>query len=243
MQVDLKKIKKNFQKSLDKYSSNAVVQRLMAEKLVKLVPNKKYSNFLEIGAGAGILTEQIAENLTYEFYVANDIIEKSELYVKKYIPNAKFYSGDFRKIKFTQKFDIISANAVFQWFDNPEKVFKLCHSYLNSDGILAFSTFLPGNFKELKEITGLSLNYKTKDEILEILNANNFKTIALEEFDYNLRFDNPLKILAHMKDTGVNSLSSVKWEFKQVKEFCEKYQTLYPDLNLTYKSLLVVASK
>ena len=40
---------------------------------------------------------------------------------------------------------------------------------LKSGGILAFTTFSPDNFKEVRSFTGLSLEYKTFDELKEIL--------------------------------------------------------------------------
>lgn len=58
-----------------------------------------------------------------------------------------------------------------------------------------------------------------------------------------MNFDNPLQILAHMKKTGVNSLAGKVWRIKEIKDFCEKYKSKYPDLNLTYSPIIVVLKK
>lgn len=238
MQLDPKTIKKHFQKSIDKYAENALVQRIMAEKLAAAIPEQAYENILEIGTGAGLLTEKLSA-LNFKNFYANDLVDKSEIYVKKYIPQAKFFGGDFRRIKFGQKFDLIASNAVFQWFEDVEKVFDLCSNYLKKDGILAVSTFSPENFKEFKEISRLSLEYKTENELSKAL-SKNFEIISFESFEYKMHFENPLQILAHMKNTGVNSLSERKWGIKEVKEFCEQYKSKYPDLCLTYSPIIAI---
>lgn len=240
MQPNTKTIKHQFKKSIDKYNENAIIQKQIAEILINKLPDKKYIDILEIGAGSGLLTEQISKHCSFENYYANDLVEKSEIYIKKFIPNCKFTSGDFRKIKFNAKFDLIAANAVFQWYENLEKIFEQCRQLLKPNGILAFSTFSPENYKEIKTLTGLSLNYKTQDEIIQILNKN-FKIIDTETYLKTIHFDNPLKILAHMKNTGVNSLSDKPMNIKDIKHFCEQYKNSYPNCELTYSPIIVIA--
>ena len=58
-----------------------------------------------------------------------------------------------------------------------------------------------------------------------------------------MQFTNPLEILAHMKNTGVNSLTMTHWTFKEVKEFCDKYKSAYPDLTLTYTPIIFICKK
>ena len=201
-----------------------------------------FKTVLEIGAGSGVLTEQVKEKLCFEKFFANDLTEKSEKYIKKILPNSKFFAGDFRRINFRQNFDLIISNAVFQWFDNPEKVLNMCQELLNPNGILAFTTFDKENFYELKNITGLTLDYKTTNE-WKVLLKSGFEIIFEHGFEHALFFDNPLEILAHLKNTGVNSLSEKPLSVVQVKKLCENYKLAYPDLRLTYKPLVIIARK
>lgn len=240
MQIDTKTIRKHFQKSIDKYEQNALVQKLMAQKIVDNLPSVE-GDFLEIGSGAGVLTKLLS-GFNYNIYCANDLVEKSEIYVKKYIPSAQFFAGDFRRIKFHKTFDLIASNAVFQWCDNLDKVFSTCWHNLKSSGILAFSTFSCDNFFEFREISGLSLDYKSLNELVGMLSPN-FEIIYSEQFKHKLHFDNPLQILAHMKNTGVNSLSEKSWGITEVREFCDNYRSKFPDLNLTYSPIIIVCRK
>ena len=127
---------------------------------------------------------------------------------------------------------------MFQWFDNLEKSIDLIKQNLNNDGILAFSTFSPENFKELHELTGLTLKYRTKEDIEKILTNTGFEILYSESFYEELTFKTPLELLAHMKHTGVNSLSEKTWTVKKVKEFCDKYSKKYPKTQLTYSAPL-----
>ena len=154
---------------MDKYDENAFVQRITAEKLVSSLSQKKFDKILEIGCWTGILTKQIEQNLVFQKYFANDIVEKSKNYIDGIISKNTFVCGNAQKIKLPQKVDLIISNAVFQWFENLDKVLEYYSSLLKIDGIIAFSTFSPENFLEIREVTGLTLNYKDIDKLIEIV--------------------------------------------------------------------------
>lgn len=123
--------------------------------------------------------------------------------------------------------DLIISNAMFQWFENLDKAISIIKLPLNKNGILAFSTFSPANFKEITEITGLSLQYKTQEEIEQILSNQGFEILYSETFYEEIEFKTPLELLAHMKNTGVNSLSEKTWTVKKVKDFCDNFTKKY----------------
>lgn len=242
MPIDLKNIKKQFEKSMGDYDKNAVVQDLMASKMIielsKISPN--FENILELGSGTGLLTKRIAANLSFENFYANDLVEKSKSYVTRFVPFANFLCGNALKIKVPRKMDLIISNAMFQWFENLDKAVGILKSSLNKDGILAFSTFAPSNFKEITEITGLSLNYLSQDEIEKVMQANGFEVLYCDTFYEEVTFNTPLELLAHMKLTGVNSLSEKTWTIKKVKDFCDKFNKKYSEVKLTYVPIIVI---
>jgi len=241
MQINPKLIKKQFEKSMDKYDKNAVVQKIMAEKLVSelIKISGNFDNILELGAGTGLLTKELIKKVEYKNYTANDLCEKSKKYLDKIIPDYKFIKGNAQKIISVKKQDLIISNALFQWFKDIEKSMLYYYNLLNPDGIIAFSTFSPDNFSEIMDLTGLSLEYKTADYLKAVIEKN-FDILYIEEFSYKMSFDNPLELLAHMKHTGVNSLADQSWTFADVKIFCDKYKEKYPDITLTYSPILVI---
>lgn len=244
MQVNPKSVKSHFEKAMDKYDDNAVVQKFLAENLAgeTALVRKTYGKILEIGCGTGLLTREIKENLFFESFTANDLSEKSKKYLDKILENYSFICGNAARINTSQKFDLIISNAMFQWFSNLEEVLNRYRNLLNKDGILAFTTFSPENFPELVKITGISLAYKTADELREILEKN-YKILKLETFSKSLEFKTPLELLYHLKNTGVNSLGNKKWAFADVKDFCDKYTKTFEKVTLTYAPILIVAQK
>lgn len=244
MQVNPKSVKSHFEKAMDKYDDNAVVQKFLAEILAEetSLVRKNYGKILEAGCGTGLLTREIKKKLSFESFTANDLSEKSKKYLDKIFENYNFICGNAARINTTQKFDLIISNAMFQWFSNLDEVLDRYRNILNKDGILAFTTFSPENFPELVKITGISLAYKTSDELSEILEKN-YKILKLETFSKTLEFKTPLELLYHLKNTGVNSLGDKKWEFADVKDFCDKYVKTFEKVTLTYTPILVIAQK
>lgn len=242
MQINPKLIKNQFQKSIDTYNENAIAQKLMAEKLVTEIVKIKceFDNILELGCGSGLLTKEISKTIKFNNYFANDLVEKSKSYVQKIIPDTIFYCGNAQKINPAQKMDLIISNAMFQWFKtiNTNNYKKM----LNHGGILAFTSFSPENYREIRELTGLSLDYKTIDELQQIFEKD-FEIIHKEEFTYVMKFSTPLELLAHMKNTGVNSLTTQHWTFKEVKNFCDNYSQKFPEITLTYAPIIFICKK
>lgn len=245
MQVNPKLLKQKFEKSMPKYNENALVQREMAECLVELLVKNcgtKFSRVLELGSGTGILTEIIASRLKFEDITCNDIVDKSKFYLDKIIKNYSFICGNSTKIKPCGRFDLIISNAMFQWFSSLPAALESYSRMLEKDGILAFSTFSTENFKEIRSAVGLSLKYLSDEEIRTAL-CEHFEVVEIYEYEKVLEFSSPLELLAHLKNTGVNSLSAKKMSFAEVKSFCDTIQTKAGKACLTYAPVIVIARR
>ena len=235
-------VKQQFSKNLTNYEENAVVQMIMAEKLLNLLPKKEYKNILEIGCGTGFLTKLINKNIKFENYTTIDIVGGCKDFIQSINPDINFIKGDIEKTEITGKYDLIISNAVFQWITDFENFVKKLSSSLNNNGILAFATFGKENFKEIKEVGKVSLDYYAKEEIKNLLSIYNLKHIEEEIIVKN--FKNIKNMLMHMKKTGVNSLSEKTWSIKEINAFIKHYKELYNDnVSLTYNPIYVIAKK
>lgn len=232
-------IQKRFSKNLETYNDNAKIQKKMAEHLMQLLPKTNFNDILEIGCGTGVLTELAFNNLIFENYTANDIVEGCEKYVKKISSEINFIPADIEKFlkNNSNKYDLILSNAVFQWIENYEAFINLLLTKLNSNGILLFSTFGIHNFSEIKQVLGKTLPYI---KIADYKNLLKNTKHTIEEEIYTLSFKTPIDILKHIKLTGANAIDETKWTKTDMQNFESKYRKICPDsLTLTYNPVYI----
>jgi malonyl-CoA O-methyltransferase len=146
----------SFSKYAHSYDRYALLQKSMADKLATYLPENAPSHILELGCGTGVFTRHLL-TMPINKLTLNDIspvmidILKSRLSIPS---NTKFLIGNAEKISLG-KTDLICANAVFQWFQNPMVALTHLKSSLNKTGSLLFSTFGPETLKEFRETAKL----------------------------------------------------------------------------------------
>lgn len=163
---------------------------------------------------------------------------------------------DNTKQELAQPFDILVSNATFQWFHDLESSLKHLASFVKNQDIalvnskskarvaasasasagarfgtrggrlIAFSSFYEGNFAQIKKLTGVSLNYLTKEQVIRALDNS---TIDYQVYfsSHEQYFDSSLALFRHLKDTGVTALSDVPLTASAFKELLRSYQEQY----------------
>ena len=236
--VNKELLKKRFKKSLHTYDDNAISQKITAQKLVELLPERNYRKVFEIGCGSGILTQIIYKNFQPKEYFLNDIVPDCEKFIDKILPKKNFITGDIDRINISDKFDLIISNAALQWSDDINATVNKLTDMLENNGVLAFSTFKEDNLFEIKEVLNIGLNYTKPNE------RKNMHTIELEP--QVLWFDSPKDVLKHLKLTGVNALQEYVWSKSKLKNFEAKYKSLFEKdgkVSLTYKPVCTIFEK
>lgn len=232
-------IKQRFSKNLNTYQDNAIIQMNMAKKLISLLPDKNFSNILELGCGTGFLTKLANKNLNYKSYTAIDIVKECEPYIKRVNNDINFISDDIETINLTETYDLIISNAVFQWLNDFERFITKLQNNLSSNGIILFTTFGTKNFQEISKVANISLKYYSPKELQHILETYSIE--YLEEETFEEQFKTTKEMFEHMKKTGVNAISETAWTLKDFKEFNQHYQNIYKDgVHLTYNPIYVL---
>ncbi len=200
--ADLSKVARSFSASHDKYLSNAVAQRQIADRLAGMIPKiSEPVDALEIGPGAGLFTRHIREKLDLRHLHMVDLYDISP---GGYRSDETFVKGDAEQWieEAEENWDIILSASSIQWFADLGRFFENVSTHLKPGGHLVCSTFLSGNLAQLDSLRPSPLLYLSRDKI-EALLAPLFDGYEIEDEDITLTFDTPRKALLHLRDTGV----------------------------------------
>ncbi len=154
-----------------------------------------------------------------------------------------FLPGDIETALLPGTFDLIISSSTFHWLDDLDIFFAKLAASLNPEGILAFSLYGPDNLQEIKRLTGVGLNYLSLSQIEAMLS----KYCRLEhsgERQEVFSFSEPIDVLHHLRQTGVNAVSRTPWTRQYLQRFCHEYKRRFSvkqSVRLTYHPLYFMA--
>ena len=244
--MDTALIRQRFSAASASYDAEAEAQQHIAARLWALAAPHITSGaaVLEIGAGTGLLTRLILEaqprSLTVnDLYISPQVQELA----RQFSGRVQCREGDAEHLEFGGSFDAVLSASTVQWFADIPAFFARCARVLPKGGLLAFSSFLPGNLQEVAELTGVGLSYASAAELQGQL-APHFDLLAMEQGDVTLHFASPRHVLLHLRHTGVTGIRSVVWGKNSYKEFVARYTARYGNgqgVRLTYRPVYVLA--
>jgi malonyl-CoA O-methyltransferase len=232
--MDKNIIIRNFSRCAYVYDRYADIQKCIAIELLKLinpvhsiresasklrkggVKEDNINNILEVGCGTGnytlILREKFKNAKIKSIDISKEMIEVAtqKLEGKK----IEFIVGDGETIDLEERFDLITSNACFQWFQDLEAAFKKYKRLLKDNGLISFSIFGPETFWELNEslkrtLENISIsvdNFISQPRLKRLL-GNNFKDITLKETRYEESFSCLRELLNKIRYSGIRGYS------------------------------------
>lgn len=241
-------VKKNFSKCARYYDRYATIQNLCGSRLIAKIETDGFGRVLDIGCGTGNYTKLLRERFPKARIKAIDISGEMIEVAKEKLEDRgiEFIIADGETVDFKERFDLISSNASFQWFEGLEKTLSRYRRLLNKNGIILFSAFGPLTFYELdnslKELSGRyskisSCNFFEKTTIEKILKCL-FKEIEVEQKVYKESHDSLSELLKKIKYTGVRGNGAGKrrlWTSKTVSDLEKIYRRRSKDITATYQ--------
>ena len=249
--MDKTLIKERFERSFRKHSyTHAVIQPRMAGHLTRLLlqasPVRSYPNVLELGCGPRSMALQLLPHISTGNWTANDIAPVEDSFHETArmlgIKQHSFILGDMETIDLPGEQDLIVSNATIQWISEPALFTAGLVEKLAPGGMLAISTFGPDNLHEIKELTGLSLNYSSSSEYRSAL-ASKGSLLCFREERTVMKFASPRDILRHLKRTGTNGLARRSWTRGDLVAFSRAYIDRFSEnggVMATYHPLYIV---
>lgn len=119
--------------------------------VIEPAPNRGPAfKILEPGCGTGLYTRMLLETFRGASVFGVDISEAMVRVAKRGIddPRARFAVADAEEIA-TGRYDLVTSNAVFQWFLSLSRTLARMASLLPRGGLLTFSFFGPETYAEL----------------------------------------------------------------------------------------------
>ncbi|MCY1633861.1 malonyl-ACP O-methyltransferase BioC [Marinifilum sp. D737] len=244
--VNKENVQKSFVKSIETYRKHAIVQEAIASRLINELLNIKKDNFqkvLEIGCGPAVLTEKFFRHFRATEYFANDIVEEYKDVLQNIDNSIRFFGGDIESIDLPKNLDLVISSSTFQWFTDLELFLSNIYDVLNPESLLVFSSFGPDNYREIRDVEGKGLNYLSFGKHERLL-SDKFEIIWSDRETIKRYFADPVGVLKHMKQTGVNGLPGKVWTKSDLKRFEEDYSDLFGTelgVPLTYQPIYFIA--
>jgi len=255
IKIDKELVRERFSRTLSSYAANAVVQKAMARELIDMICLEKqppvFERVLEVGAGSGLLLNELFSRCTVKDYYANDLVEESlpclrQVIARFSVEKFRFLAGDIETLDvLPASLDLVVSSATLQWLDDLDDFFRKISDHLKPGGIFAFSTFGTSNMLEIASIEDVGLSYHSLGEI-EILASRYFDLISSREREQRLEFNTPEDVLHHIRKTGVNGLLRRAWTKSRYQHFIAEYHRLFScekGVSLTYHPLYCCMKK
>lgn len=200
--MDKQAIIRNFSKHAGTYDRYCDAQNLAASKLAAGLSSIKPGKILEIGCGTGNYTLLLRRKFKSAQITALDISKEMLEAARHKIGgnHIDFLLGDAEKCDFSAKFDLITSNACFQWFEDLGAALIKYKQKMRRGGMILFSIFGPETFRELNAPVSAH-NFIAEGKIKKIM-VENFRKARIEEFIFRQSFARLKDLLEKIKYTG-----------------------------------------
>lgn len=230
MMPDKHLIRLRFARAAATYDQQAVVQRAVADRLLRLLaehPGPPFRRVLEIGCGTGILTGGLLRRFAglTSLYV-NDLVPEFAPLVAARVPpelHLEFLAGDIETIPLPGELDLVLSSSTLHWLADLPGLLARLHSRMNRHATLCFSLYGPRNLREVRELTGIGLEYHPLAAIKEMVAAH-FTLLACREELLTYPAPDPLALLTHLRQTGVSGLAAPRWSRARLQDFVQGYR-------------------
>ena len=180
------------------YERHGRLQRGIAERLARMLPDLNQPEVLEIGCGTGFLTRHLFERYPSGRFLITDIAgEMVETCAERYSNGgrARFELLDGEAPPLTDKFDLIASSMVIQWFDDPLAGVKRLQARLAPGGELLYAVSGPDFLEEW------SIVMHAQGFAIEAPRTGGLPGI-LEEERQEVAYGSARQLLADLRGTG-----------------------------------------
>ncbi len=242
-------VAQRFARHYSEYHECATVQRAIAAELAALLtqscPELAPARGMEIGMGTGFLSCELARLYPETYWYYNDITPQAFDWIPAQVTSFECLLGDAEGLALPEGLQLLATASTVQWFEDLAGFLTRAREAMGAGGVMALSSFGTQHMHELREITGAGLVYHTREQMAELLHRCGWELLASEEWVEQLYFDTGRGVLEHLRQTGVNGLTTHPWTPRRLAGFHADYKRYFANaegrLPLSYHPLLLIA--
>jgi malonyl-CoA O-methyltransferase len=257
-------IRRNFARRAQTYDRHACMQRRMAHGLAAVAREMmgRARRILEIGCGTGYLTQLLRQANQEARLVALDLdaslVETARRRLKA-AAGVEWLVAD-GEVPLRGEYDLIIANATFQWFTRPAATLANYYRSLTPGGSLSFSTLGPGTFQELAgslDQAAASLNLPDPPKIpaqdfggrstwSDLLARAGFRQVQLSREMVTASFPSVREFLKALQATGATNPRPLPLSPRLLRAMIAAYQAVYGKngvIPVSYEMIWAMARK
>lgn len=232
------------------YRTGAHIQRQILQKLVGVAECHFRDNdrWLDVGCGAGVLTELLQEKRIPSRVIKSDMA----LGVLKQHNGSRAVQSDIDALPFADgAFGGVVAASVLHWLNDLSCGLAEIVRVLKSRGMLVFSEFTTGSFSEilsLRRERGLpvSVRIPSNNEFVTALESAGMRSAGYRAWSEQYVFATALDALRYLSTTGTSATAGRRLSRTEIVALCDEYEKRFGvdgGVTLSVNVLFGMASK
>ena len=246
--TDKNKVAQSFGAAAMHYEKVAVLQKLVAERLlerlgvVKIRPDR----VLDLGAGTGRLANGMKKKYRgaklLQLDLALDMLRYSKNRTTGLFNKQAFLCADAEQIPVADNsIDLVCSNLMLQWCNDIDAVFAHVNRALKPEGLFMFSTFGPDTLIELRNSWAVAddgvhvNNFIDMHDIGDALVRAGFEQPVMEVETFTLTYDDVRALMVDLKQLGAHNVSQGRRRSMTGKNKLKTMQSAYEALRVEGK--------
>lgn len=246
--VDKELVTSRFSMRQSTYNEAGRVQAIVADELFELWSPKNTdsgADILEIGAGTGVFTCRYADKIRIHSLTLWDIADIRPVLPGDIMVAVSRCDAELSIASLApDSLDYVVSSSTVQWFNSFPDFVKRCHRVLRSGGEMVFSTYGPRTYMELRSLGVPLPSYMSEDMLLRVFDEKYWHVKAHRTGELIERFDKPVDVFTHMKNTGVNAVHREGRPIGELRRLLAEYPAdCSGNVSLTYQPIYFVVEK
>lgn len=225
-------IARRFSSAASSYDAHAAVHVEIAKDLLSRLSISNPKNVLDIGAGTGVLTQQIHQQFPSATISAQDLCEDLLKVNQAVNENLEVHCGDFCDMDLLQSYDLIVSSAALHWMRDSELAASKIRKALRPEGQIALAIMTSNTFPELSEARNQTSGKEGRTQLKDVnFWCEVFPECKSEVKSYRSKFNSAESFLRVLHDMGVTASNAEAPSLTkgELENLCAHYNQNFKD--------------